>query len=114
MGKRGVYLLPVMVQSVGKMFPRLPDEYVTDREIIINAYVADTDRIEHASGAGDTAVAAFLSAILDGESPERAVKYAAAAGRDKLYCDDIYKDMPDWKGLSEELSSETNELVVLK
>lgn len=112
MGKRGVYLLTGNGSSVVKS-SRLPNNW-DNREIICNAYVADTDRIEHASGAGDTAVAAFLSAILDGESPERAVKYAAAAGRDKLYCDDIYKDMPDWKGLSEELSSETNELVVLK
>jgi len=112
MGKRGVYLLTGNGSSVVKS-SRQTDNW-DNREIICNAYPADPDRIKHASGAGDTAVAAFLSAVLDGESPETAVKFAAAAGRDKLYCDDIYKDMPGWKGLSEEVGREINELVVLK
>jgi sugar/nucleoside kinase (ribokinase family) len=112
MGKRGIYLLTGNGSSVVKS-SRLTDDW-DNREIICNAYPADTDRIKHASGAGDTAVAAFLSALLDGRSPETAVKYAAAAGRDKLYRDDIYKDMPDWKSLSEEVGREINEPVVLK
>ena len=62
-------------------------------------------KIKNSSGAGDTAVAAFLSAILDGEDPESALKYAAMAGRNNLYCKNIYDDLSDWEEMTEEIKS---------
>ena len=113
MGKRGIYLLTGDASSA-IINSRLSNTDWNNREIWCNAYPADPSKMKHASGAGDTAVAAFLSAVLDGESPETAIKYAAAAGRDKLYCDDIYEDIPDWNRLSGEISREINELIILK
>jgi sugar/nucleoside kinase (ribokinase family) len=112
MGKNGAYLITGNGSSVINN-SRSHDNW-DNREILCNAYTADPSRVKNASGAGDTAVAAFLSAVLDGVSPEEAVKYATAAGRDKLYCDDIYRDIPEWNCLSEEISREINEPVVLK
>ena len=80
-------------------------------ELWCNAYKADLLKIKNSSGAGDTSVAAFLSAILDSENPESAVKYAATAGRNNLYCKSIYDDLCNWQEMTEELKSVDNELI---
>ena len=48
------------------------------RSGFVNSFVPD--RILSATGAGDTAIAAFLTAILKGCGPEKCVTYAAATG----------------------------------
>jgi len=52
----------------------LQEETWNNREILCNAYKVDQSKVMHATGAGDTAVAAFLSAILNGETPDAAHK----------------------------------------
>jgi sugar/nucleoside kinase (ribokinase family) len=114
MGHRGAYLLTGEVTSLNKEpIAILQDNKWDNREIWCNAYSADSSKIKHSSGAGDTAVAAFLSAVLDGLPPERAVKYAAVAGRESLYCEDLYDDIGDWGQLTEKIKTEQNELIYL-
>ena len=73
------------------------------RQLWCEAYPVIHKKIINASGAGDTSVAAFLTAILNGEPPVIAMKYAAIAGKNNLYCNNIFEDMPDWGMMTEEL-----------
>jgi sugar/nucleoside kinase (ribokinase family) len=112
MGVHGVYLFTGDVSAVNKKLGTiLEEEKWSNRGIWCSAYQADSSKIKHASGAGDTAIAAFLSAILDGEAPDIAIRYAAIAGRDSLYCEDVFKDMGNWDKLSGGINSEFNEFI---
>lgn len=113
MGHRGAYLLTGDVSSINKKLEtNLQEEKWNNREILCNAYKIDQSKVMHATGAGDTAVAAFLSAILDGESPDMAIKFAALAGRDNLYCESIFNDICNWNQLTEKIGKEPNELIL--
>ena len=74
-----------------------------DCDIWCDAFLADETRIINANGAGDTAIAAFLTAILNGEEPANALKYATIAGRNNLYCHDIYSEIADWSDMTKEI-----------
>lgn len=63
----------------------------------------DRERLRNASGAGDCAVAGFLSALLNGESVGTAAKYAMMAGRDNLYGTDALSGLRDWTQMAKEL-----------
>lgn len=65
----------------------------------------DAGRICNASGAGDCAVAGFLTALLKGENAVTAGQYAMLAGRDNLYGPDAFSGLRTWKEMSAELSS---------
>lgn len=111
-GHRGSYLLTGEVSSLNKKAGfNLPEEDWNRREIWCNAYPADPARIKNATGAGDTAAAAFLSAILDGRIPDEAIKLASIAGRNNLYCQDIYEEIDNWQDMENEMKSEYNELI---
>lgn len=81
----------------------LPEMEWNNRQLWCEAYPVIQRKIINASGAGDTSAAAFLAAILNGESPVIAMKYAAIAGKNNLYCNNIFEDMPDWAMMTEEL-----------
>ena len=112
-GKQGVYLFTGDVSSVSKKLGYRPDEEWNNKKILCPAYHANPDLIINASGAGDTAIAAFLSAILSNEKPEIVLKYATVAGRDSLYCNNLYRDLNDWQGMTETIKSVDNEIVLL-
>jgi|688.fasta_scaffold1099457_1 sugar/nucleoside kinase (ribokinase family) len=57
---------------------------------------SDSTRFKNACGAGDCAVAGFLTALLKGESIEVAADYAMAAGRDNLYGVDALSGLTAW------------------
>jgi sugar/nucleoside kinase (ribokinase family) len=82
-----------------------------NREILCASYPAEQDKIKNSSGAGDTAIAAFLTSVLNADNAETAVKYAAIAGRDSLYCENIFKSMSNWEALRNKISTEPNELI---
>ncbi len=111
-GHLGAYLLTGDVSSLNEKAGLLLE---TDKwnncEIWCNAYKADPIKIKNSSGAGDTAVAAFLSAILQDESPDSSVKYAAIAGRNSLYCKNIHDDLSDWHEMTEEIKVVDNKLI---
>ncbi len=111
-GHLGAYLLTSNVSSLNdKAGLKLDSKNWNHRELWCNAYKADPVKIKNSSGAGDTAVAAFLSAMLQGEDPESSLKYATMAGRNSLYCKNIHNDLSDWQEMTEEIKLEENELI---
>lgn len=74
----------------------LPVESWTDRELWLPAFPADPARICNTCGAGDAAVAGFLTGLLRGESLETAGRAAMLAGRDSLYGVDTTSGLRDW------------------
>lgn len=101
---RGIYLLTGDISPLNK--ERGLDLSGSDwsyRELWCSAYPADPAKVKNATGAGDTAIAAFLTAILDGNTAEHALKYAAIAGRNNLYCHDIYEELDDWQSMEKEV-----------
>jgi sugar/nucleoside kinase (ribokinase family) len=112
MSHRGAYLLTGDITSVSeKPGFRLSVKDWNNREILCNAYQVDNSKFKNNTGAGDTAIAAFLTAILNGESPESSLKYAVIAGRNNLYCSSIYEDLTGWEEMTDEIRSLSNELV---
>jgi sugar/nucleoside kinase (ribokinase family) len=111
MGHRGAYLITGDVSEINKTNNITLDPIVWNhQEIWCDAYVVDSSKIVNASGAGDTAVAAFLTALLDGKTADMAVKYAGMAGKENLYCQDIYSELSDWDQLTEKINKETSKL----
>ncbi|MET6996098.1 carbohydrate kinase family protein [Chitinophaga defluvii] len=108
---RGVFLWTGDVASVNKKntLHLSPAEW-NNRQLWCNAYPVAEEKVKSTSGAGDTAVAAFLTAILNGESPGAAMKYAAVAGRNNLYCNDVYREMADWAAMTKELKRVANDV----
>jgi sugar/nucleoside kinase (ribokinase family) len=108
---RGVYLMTGDISLINKKpgFD-LSEEKWNFRELRCDSYHADNSKVVSASGAGDTAAAAFLSSILDGDSPELSMKYAAIAGRNNLYCRDIYTELGGWDCITREIMAEPNEI----
>jgi sugar/nucleoside kinase (ribokinase family) len=114
-GERGAYLLTGDVSPINeKNGIHLPEESWSFRELWCNAYPADNSKIINTNGAGDAAVAAFLSAILEGYGAESSLKYATMAGRNTLYCRNIQTDLGDWNEMTNGIISESNEIVDLK
>ena len=111
-GQWGSYLLTGDVSAINdKAGTNLDKEKWNHSELWCNAYKADPVKIKNSSGAGDTSVAAFLSAILDSENPETAVRYAALAGRNSLYCKNTHDDLSNWQEMKNEIKLEENELI---
>lgn len=103
-GHRGIYLLTDDISPLNKERGlNLPESNWNYRELWCNAYPADPEKIKNATGAGDTAIAAFLAALLEGNTVETALRYAAIAGRNNLYCHDIYEELDDWQSMKKEL-----------
>jgi sugar/nucleoside kinase (ribokinase family) len=114
-GHRGAYLWTGDVLPVNKNPGfNLSEQHWNYRELWCRAYPVDPGRIKNASGAGDMAAAAFLSAILNGEGPELSLKYAAIAGRNNLYYYDIHNELFDWQDMTDGIRSEPNSIVNLK
>jgi sugar/nucleoside kinase (ribokinase family) len=66
----------------------------------IKAFPTDPRRIKNACGAGDCAVAGFLTALLKGVEIEEAAQYAMLAGRDNLYGLDAFSGLSDWGAMT--------------
>lgn len=111
---RGAYLITGDVSGLNENCElNLCEKNWNHRELWCNAYHADNRRNLNSNGTGDTAAAAFLSAILDGIDPDYAIKYACLAGRNKLYINDIYNDLSDWNRMTEQIEAEPNEIINL-
>lgn len=114
MAHRGAYLLTGDVSSINeKTEINLPEESWNFCELWCDAFDVDESRIINANGAGDTAVAAFLSAVLDSHTAESSLKYAAIAGRNNLYCYNIYEDLIGWTEMANEIKLCNKEVVFL-
>lgn len=98
-GHRGAYL---QTGDVSKLNPslRLPTDNWSHRKLWAAPFPANPRRIRNACGAGDCAVAGFLSAILNGAEIGKAAGYAMLAGRDNLYGIDAFAGLADWKKMT--------------
>jgi sugar/nucleoside kinase (ribokinase family) len=114
MSYRGAYLLTGDISSINeKLGSRLSVNDWNNREILCNSYQVDNTKFMNNTGAGDTAIAAFLTAILNGEDPGSSLKYAVLAGRNNLYCTNIYEDLDSWEEMTDEIKKVSNELVYI-
>ncbi len=112
---RGVYLMTGDVSCINeKPGFLLSEEQWNFRELWCDSYRADDSKVVSASGAGDTAAAAFLASILDGNSPELSMKYSAIAGRNNLYCRDKYSELGGWDCMTRDIMAEPSEIRDLK
>ena len=64
--------------------------------IWLKPYPVDAKRFFNACGAGDCAVAGFLSALLNGADVTTAGRFAMLAGRDNLYGPDAVSGLREW------------------
>ncbi|MEI6501634.1 MAG: PfkB family carbohydrate kinase, partial [Armatimonadota bacterium] len=76
-----------------------------DRALWLTPCPVEPSRFVNACGAGDAAVAGFLTALLRGESPERAGQLAMTAGRDSLYGADTTSGLRDWAVMHSEVGT---------
>ncbi|MBE9601887.1 carbohydrate kinase family protein [Pedobacter sp. MC2016-24] len=105
MAHRGAYLFTGDVSAVNEKGDlQLDTENWNHITLHCDAYPVDPDRFKNASGAGDTAAAAFLTAILEGESAFRSLHYACIAGRNNLYCNDMYQELDSWESMTNEIN----------
>lgn len=113
-GHRGAYLLTGDISEMNsKRGLNLCEKNWSFRELWCKAYPTNQIDIVNSTGAGDTAAAAFLSAILDGNDAESALKYAALAGRNNLYCRNIYEELPGWQEMGFELETYGNTEILM-
>lgn len=112
---KGLFLWTGDVAAVNrKQTVCLSEAEWNNRQLWCEAYPAVREKIINASGAGDTSAAAFLTAILNGEPPGVAMKYAAIAGKNNLYCNNIFEDMPGWAMMTKELEEASVEVKDIK
>ena len=76
-----------------------PDQW-NDRSLWVPPIPRDPGKVRNACGAGDCAVAAFLTAILKGNAPETSARYAMLAGRDNLYGQDALSGLREWSEMA--------------
>lgn len=112
-GKCGIYLFTRDGATVTAKLGNGSDNTWNQRKIHCKAYFAEPDKIINASGAGDTAIGAFLTAIINGETAEFALKLASLGGRNNLYCKDIYRDLKQWSEMLDEIVAVTNDIIQL-
>jgi len=99
-GHKGAYLRTGDISSLNALTLDLPDTW-SDSEMWIPACEKDDARFKNSCGAGDAAIAAFLSAMLDAETAESAGRLAMIAGCDNLYGVDALGGLRDWGGMRE-------------
>lgn len=82
---------------------RLAAEDYANQRLWLPAFPADPALIRNACGAGDTAVAGFLTGLLRGETLLTAGRAAMLAGRNSLYGADSTSGLTDWSQMLAEV-----------
>ncbi len=101
-GHRGAYLRTGALEPLHTSSRlRLADREGCPRGCWIPTFPVDKGRFCNACGAGDCAVAAFLTALLKGVDVKTAGVYAMMAGRDNLYGKDALAGLSDWSQMTQ-------------
>ena len=79
---------------------KLPADNWSQRKEWLKSFPADPRRFKNACGAGDCAIAGFLTAVLRGVEIELAGQYAMLAGRDNLYGLDALSGLSNWAAMT--------------
>jgi sugar/nucleoside kinase (ribokinase family) len=105
-GHRGAYLRTGDLTELNLSALRLSERTGCPLGVWIPPLAVDAERFRNASGAGDCAVAGFLTALLKDESIMNAGRFAMMAGRDNLYGNDALSGLMDWSQMESEVRSE--------
>ena len=100
-GHRGAYIRTgdiVKLNSTTAL--KLPADNWSQRKLWVESFPADPRRIKNACGAGDCAIAGFLTALLKGLEIEKAGRFAMLAGRNSLYGLDAHSGLTDWAAMT--------------
>jgi sugar/nucleoside kinase (ribokinase family) len=101
LGHRGAYVRTGDVSTLSSSLAvAIPVANWSHRSLWVAPYPVNRRRVQNASGAGDCAVAGFLTALISGAAIERAGQYAMLAGRDNLYGVDAFSGLRDWKTMT--------------
>lgn len=95
-GHKGAYIQTGDILTLNNSALRLSDTEGCPDGIWLSSLTVDAGRFCNASGAGDCAIAGFLTALLNDEKIIDAGKYAMLAGRDNLYGDDALSGLTEW------------------
>jgi sugar/nucleoside kinase (ribokinase family) len=104
-GYLGIYVRTAgreRLQGVGRARPGSAANWA-DRELLEPSYAVD--RIVSATGAGDCAIAGFLSAYLRGCDLDDAVRYACAVGAQNLQAADSISGVKSWAETAAEVAA---------
>ena len=99
-GHRGAYLQTGDVAKLNSATAlQLPADNWSHRKLWIPSFPADPRRFKNACGAGDCAIAGFLTALLKGLGIEQAGRCAMLAGRDNLHGHDAFSGLTNWSAM---------------
>jgi len=104
-GVRGFYLRTAGKKELEKMGwtkPADPDNWA-GRELWEPSY--RVEEVASATGAGDSAIAGFLSAYLNGKSVEVSLKYACTVGAQNVRVLDAVSGIKSWKETTEQVEA---------
>ena len=114
-GHHGAYLRTGDVGTLNASTPlRLPVDNWSNRELWTPPFPVAKARLKNACGAGDSAVAGFLTAMLDGMDIEKAGRCAMRAGRDNLYGVDALSGLSDWTQMTRDARSRSDSVRVVR
>ncbi len=100
-GHRGAYVRTGDISKLNASTSlKLPVGNWSDRSLWAGPCPVSARRMKNACGAGDCAVAGFLSAVLKGVEIEKATRYAMLAGRDNLYGADAISGLRGWETMT--------------
>jgi len=98
---RGAYIRTGDVKKLNTATAlNLPSDNWSQRKLWAEPFPADPRKIRNACGAGDCAVAGFLTSLLRSVEIEKAARYAMLAGRNNLYGLDAFSGLSDWEQMS--------------
>jgi sugar/nucleoside kinase (ribokinase family) len=104
-GVPGMYYCTASSEKLGRISPRLglDAEAWADKSGFETSFVPD--KVLSGTGAGDTSVAAFLTSILNGCTPEQSVSYAAATGACCVSSYDALSGLLSFEKIDEKIAS---------
>ncbi len=104
-GVPGMYYCTASSEKIGRISPRLglDAEAWADKSGFETSFVPD--KVLSGTGAGDTSVAAFLTSILNGCTPEQSVSYAAATGACCVSSYDALSGLLSFEKIDEKIAS---------
>jgi len=99
-GTNGVFLASAGADRVGQLGAASPRDKEAWADAVLWHEAISAGAVASALGAGDCAVAGFLAALLRGESPERCLAIACAAGAQNVTMMDALSGITGWEKTS--------------
>lgn len=101
-GSRGFYVRTASRKKLKKIGGIEPERW-SERELWDSSYQAE--KFVSAAGAGDSAIAGFLIALLKGETIEMCLKYASMCGAENVQALDTISGIKNWDDTARDIKS---------